>query len=167
MRIPPYYRNPSIQRFFVGMVMGGIISWFIFLFIFGESQEKYSIQIKRQSELIKELKEDKKIWQEEFQELNQKNEKRLTVQEIKVNIINSKKYDLDSYSKFEMENLIKDDLNMLEAKDIETVYKNRDLMMKTIENKRMKINDKRFQFRVTEIVFYTTLSIQIELFLAD
>ena len=48
MRIPPYYRKPTWQHFFAGMAIGGVISWFIFLYIFGVWQEDYSKQIKTQ-----------------------------------------------------------------------------------------------------------------------
>lgn len=60
MRIPPYYRNSHWQRFFAGMAIGGIISWFIFLYIFGEWQEKYSMEISKQEETIRDLTKEKK-----------------------------------------------------------------------------------------------------------
>ena len=46
MRIPPYYRKPTWQQFFAGMAIGGVISWFIFFYIFGVWQEDYSKKIK-------------------------------------------------------------------------------------------------------------------------
>ncbi|QED48913.1 sporulation membrane protein YtrI [Cytobacillus dafuensis] len=163
MRIPPYYRRPSWQRFLAGAAIGGIISWTVFLFIFGEWQEKYSHLINKQAEEIYDLKEDKKIWQEEFKELNKKNRDKLTVQEIKIKIRNSEKYKLDSYSVFEIEHQIQEDINMMRAKDIETVDKSSDLIEKIIENKVFKVNDKRYSLDVKKMVIYTTLSIQLEI----
>lgn len=163
MRIPPYYRKPSWQRFLAGAAMGGLISWFIFLYIFGEWQEKYSKLIKKQEEDIARLINDKKIWQEEFKELNKKNREQLTVQEIKIKIKNSEKYKIDTFSVFEIEDQLKEDISMMIAKDIETVYKSRELIKKIIENKVFKVNEKRYRVEVKELVIYTTLSVQLDI----
>ncbi|MEM5591984.1 hypothetical protein AAHH67_10045 [Niallia circulans] len=60
MRIPPYYKNQAVQRFFAGMVIGGVISWCIFVFIFGVWQERYSSEIKTQKATIEDLEREKK-----------------------------------------------------------------------------------------------------------
>ncbi len=163
MRIPPYYRKPSWQRFLAGAAIGGILSWFIFLYIFGEWQEKYSKLINEQKKVIDKLEDDKKIWQEDFKELNKKNLEQLTIQDIKIKIKNSEKYKMDSFSVFEIENQLIEDINMMKAKDIDTVYKSRELIKKTIENKVFKVNEKRYRVEVKEMVIYTTLSIQLEI----
>lgn len=165
MRVPPYYHKPVWQRFLAGMALGGMISWFIFLYIFGEWHEKYSMQIQKQKEDIAKLEHDKKIWQEEFKELNKKNRQQLTIQDIKIKIKNSDKYKLDSYSVYVIENEIKEDISMMMAKDIETVYKSKDLMRKIIENKVFKVNEKRYRVEIIETVIYTTLSIQLNIML--
>ena len=163
MRIPPYFRRPAWQRFFAGMAIGGIISWFIFLYIFGEWNEKYSKEIKRQREEIADLENDLKIWQEDYKELNKINSQKLTVQEIKVKIQNSDKYKLDSFSVFEIEDEVKEDIKMMKAKDIETIAKSKELIYKLIENKVFKVNDKRFRVEIKELVIYTTLSIKLDI----
>lgn len=165
MRVPPYYRKPTWQQFFAGMVIGGAISWCIFLYIFGVWQEEYSIKIHKQEETIKTLIKDKQIWQEEFQALNKKSIEQMTVQEIKIKIINADKYKLDAYSIFQTEQKVKEDINMMVAKDLETVFKSRELLKRTIENEVVKINDKRYRLEVREIFIYTTLSIRLDIHL--
>ncbi|KQL20797.1 sporulation membrane protein YtrI [Cytobacillus solani] len=165
MRIPPHYRQPVWQRFLAGIAIGGMISWFVFLYIFGEWQEKYSKEIKNQEDEIAELKKEKEIWQEEFKALNKKNRELLTVQDIKVKIGNSEKYKLDSFSMFEIEEQIKEDILNMKAKDIDTVYKSRELIERIIENKTIKVNEKRYKLEVKKMVIYTTLFIQIDIML--
>jgi hypothetical protein len=165
MRIPPFYRQPVWQRFLAGIAIGGMISWSIFLYIFGEWQEKYSKQIKIQEDAIADLEKDKEIWQEEFKELNKKNQELLRIQDIKVKIYNSEKYKLDSFSVFEVEEQIKEDISMMKTKDIETVFKSRDLIEKIIENKIIKLNEKRYKLEVKKMVIYTTLFIHLEIML--
>lgn len=163
MRIPPFYRRPSWQRFFSGMAIGGAISWFIFLYIFGVWQEESSKLIRKQKHDIVDLQEEKKIWQDEYKQINKKNIEMLTVQKINIKIINWEKYKLDSLSVLEAEDAVRDDISMMIAKDMETVYKSKELLKKIIENKTVKINEKRYKFRVKEMLFYTTLSIQLEI----
>lgn len=165
MRIPPHYRQPVWQRFLAGVAIGGMISWFIFLFIFGEWQERYSKEIKDHEDKIAELNKEKEIWQEEFKALNKKNRELLTIQEIKVKIGNGNKYKLDLYSIFEIEDQIKEDLLNMKAKDIDTVYKSRELIERIIENKTIKVNEKRYKVEVKQMVIYTTLFIQLEIML--
>lgn len=165
MRIPPYYHKPSWQQFFAGLAIGAVISWGVFLYIFGVWQEKQAKQIQKQNETIEELKGDIKIWQDEFQALNKKNIQQMTIQEIKIRIINSKKYELDPLSVYQIEQEIKEDINMVIAKDLETVYKSREFMRRAIENNPVEVNDKRYRLEIREIFIYTTLSISLEIHL--
>jgi ABC-type antimicrobial peptide transport system permease subunit len=163
MRIPPLYKKPSWQRLLVGTVIGGAISWCIFIYIFGVWQEKHTILILDQKDEIADLKNDLKIWQDEYKAANKRNIEQITVQKINVRISNWEKYDLDSFSAFQIEDEVKEDIGMMIAKDLETVYKSKDLIKKIIENKTIKINDKRYRLEIREIVIYTTLSIQLEM----
>ncbi|QCJ43720.1 sporulation protein [Bacillus sp. S3] len=163
MRIPPLYRRPSWQRFFSGMAIGGAISWCIFLYIYGVWQEKNSELIRKQQEEIVDLTNEKKIWQDEYKDLNKQNIEKLTVQKITVKITNYEKYKLDLLSVQETENAVNDDISMILAKDLDTVYKSKDLLKKTIENKLIKIYDKRYKLKVKEMVIYTNVTIQLEI----
>jgi hypothetical protein len=163
MRIPPLYKSAAWQRFFAGMAVGGVISWCIFLYIFGVWQERNTELLRKQAQDIVDLNEEKKIWQEEYKEINKRNIEQLTVQKINIKITNWEKYKLDSLSVLETEDSVRDDISMMIAKDMETVYKSKDLLKKIIEHKPVKINDKRYRLKVKEMVFYTNLSIQLEI----
>ena len=167
MRIPPYYQKASWQRFFSGMAIGGAISWGIFLYIYGVWQDRHYYEIQKQRDSITELNNDIKIWQQEYKEINKRNIEQLTVQKINVKIINSDKYKLDTLSVFETEEAVKHDIGMMLAKDIDTVYKSKDLIKKIIENKTVKLNDKRYKLHVQEVVIYTTLTINLEIGFED
>lgn len=163
MRLPPKQQMKEWRRLFVGMALGAIISWLIFLYIYGEWLEEYSKTIEEQREDIRTLKKEKEIWQEDIQKLNQENKDKLTIQQIKVKILNYEKYSLDLFSVHEMEEAITEDIRTLLAKDIETAYKSRELIRKTIENRSFSAHDKRYRLQIKEIVYYTTLSIQLNL----
>lgn len=163
MRIPSLYRQPSWQRFLAGAAIGGVISWCIFLYIFGFWQDKHTKIIHKQQEDIADLKKDISIWQEEYKAANKRNIEQLTVQKIDVKITNWEKYKLDSFSAFQIEDSVKEDIGIVLAKDLETVYKGKELIKKIIENKTVKVNDKRYKLEVKEMIIYTTISIKLEI----
>lgn len=163
MRIPSYYRFREWRRLFAGMAIGAIISWLIFLYIYGEWQEEYSMKIKLQEEDIRELKKEQEIWKEDFERINKENQEKLTIQQINVKITNFEKYKLDTFSVHEIEEAVKEDVRNLLAKDIETAFKSRDLIRKAIENRVVKVHDKRYRLQIKEIAYYTTLSIQLNI----
>ncbi|MBT2754464.1 sporulation membrane protein YtrI [Mesobacillus foraminis] len=167
MRIPPYYRSPSWQRFFSGMAVGAALSWCIFLYIHGVWMEEKSALIAKQKQDITDLTNDIKIWQDDYKALNEKNLEQLTIQEIKIKITNGKKYELDLLGVYEAEEKIKDDLSLFLAKDLEYVYKSRELIKKMIENKVIPLNGKRYRVRITSMVVYTTVNIQLEVYLDE
>lgn len=168
MRIPPLYRHPVWQRFFAGAAVGGCISWLIFLFMFGAIQQKNTTLIERQAIRIKELNGHIQILEEDYQKLNKENEEMLTIQEIDIKIHNFERYGIrDRLGIYQAEESIKEDLRSLVAKDLTTVYKNKEVIKKTVENKTLKINGKQYKLVVKELYFYTTISLVLEIKLAD
>lgn len=163
MRIPPHYRQPTWQRFFAGIVFGMLTSWVIFLYMHGVMQEKQIVTIIHQKKIIENLTEKIEIWERDYKQLNEVKEESLTIQEVQVSIINGKQYDLDQLSVAEAVEVIQDDLSSLIAKDLETVYSGKSLLRKSIENKVMEINKKRYSLEVVEILFYTSMSIEVKL----
>lgn len=161
MRIPPYYRNPLWQRFFAGMVMGAIVAWIMFLYMHGVLQERQVQLIQTQQDTISDLTEEIDIWQNEYELLNRKNDQKLLVQDISIRIVDYKKYRIDPLSIFEMEESIREDLNSLLGKDLESIGKGKELVKRTITNKTVKINSKRYHFEIKEMIIYTTISIEV------
>jgi hypothetical protein len=167
MRIPPYHRDKTWQRFFAGMAFGAVISWFVFLQLFGILQEKQVRTITELKDKIVDLENDIQIWKEDYIELNKINKKKLTIQDIKINITNTEQYKLDSYTKFRIQESVKQDIAHLIAKDIETVYKGKELLRKTIENKTYQIDDRRYKVEIYELFLFTTLSIELKIKLLE
>ncbi|USK69493.1 sporulation membrane protein YtrI [Peribacillus asahii] len=163
MRIPPYHRNPTWQRFLAGAALGSLISWVLFFYLFGIQQERQIVKIQEQEETILNLNQKISIWEEEYHKLNEQTEKGLTIQDVQVKIINGNYYKLDSLSIAETEEAIRDDLASLIAKDVKTIYNGRILLKKSIENKLIDINKKKYRLEVTELIFYTDMYIEVKL----
>ena len=163
MRIPPYYRNPLWQRFFAGMIIGAIIGWGLFLYMFGDLQEKQIQLIETQQDTIKDLHDELEIWQNEYEILNKKNENKLLVQDISVRITNYKKYRLDPLSIFEVEQSIKKDFDSLLGKDLESVSRGKELLKRAVINKDIKLNGRHYQLEIRELIIYTNIDIELSI----
>ncbi|MBM7648834.1 hypothetical protein JOC78_001784 [Bacillus ectoiniformans] len=164
MRIPPLYQKKKIKVLLAGAAIGFCVSWLLFLYIFGAIQEQQTTALELKKKELLDLQSHLSIWQEEFKELNKKNQQMLTIQDIQITITNYEKYGIDdSQSIFEAKEMIKKDLSVLLAKDLETVYSHKDLIEQTIENKTLKINQRSYSLRVKEWLFYTTIHIHLEL----
>ncbi|MFD0051052.1 sporulation membrane protein YtrI [Actinomycetes bacterium NPDC127524] len=163
MRIPPLYRRPAWQRFFAGAVIGGVTSWLIFLYMFGVQQEKQITTLKAQQKTIHELKIKNAVWEHDLNKLNDETEQGLSIQDVKVTITNGETYGLDKLSVAEAEDALIEDLKSLIAKNVDTVFKGKMLLKKSIENKILEINKKRYALEVSEILFYSNMYIEIKL----
>ena len=167
MRIPPHYQQPSWQRFFAGAAIGAVISWGVFLFIFGVIQEEHSTIINKQKQTIQDLENDKNIYQEEYTKLNKKAQEKLTVQEIKIKLTNGDRYLFKDFRITNIENSVKEDLKDVMAKDIESIVSNHLLIERIIENKPLKFDGKEYKLEMTKFMLTTTLYIEVKISFVD
>ncbi|OAS88797.1 MULTISPECIES: sporulation membrane protein YtrI [Metabacillus] len=163
MRIPPHYQQPSWQRFFAGAAIGAIISWGVFLFIFGVIQEKHKTIIDEQELTIQKLRKDKEIYQEEYIKLNKEAQQKITVQEINIHLTNGDKYLFKDFMIKNIEDEVEKDLSDLIAKDIESVSSSHLLIERTIENKVFKRDGKEYKLEMTKFMLLTTIYIEVEI----
>ncbi|RFU65988.1 sporulation membrane protein YtrI [Peribacillus glennii] len=163
MRVPQYHHVRAWLRFFSGVIIGAVISWMVFLFMYGVLQEKQIQKINYQQKIIKNLSDKNDIWEEDYEKLNEETEKKLKIQDLQITILNGDTYHLDHLSIAEAEDAIRADLASLIAKDVETIYNGRSLLKKSIENKILDINKRRYRLDVAEIFFYTNMKIEVRL----
>jgi hypothetical protein len=167
MRVPPYYKRPGWQRFFAGVIIGMVIGWFFFIYEFGIVQEKLVTEIKKHESTIEDQEKDIEILRSDQDELNKENQKKLTVQEVKVYFKNDKDLKLSELSIHELRSKVENELKPVKNKNIETVANTKELLFQTIENTTYDVNDKRYQVTVKELYLFTTLEIFVEIRLAD
>lgn len=163
MRVPPYHKKPGWRCFFAGIMCGAVISWLVFLFTYGTFQEKQVIMIRQQKERITDLNKQIDIYREDLHKLNEDNKRKLLIQSVDVKLVNAKQYKLSQPDQMNVEENIKDNISDVITKDIESVYRTRELLKRTIENKVYTINDKTYKAKVTELTIYTRLSVEIKI----
>lgn len=160
MRIPPYYRHHGWQRFLSGVTIGMIIGFIFFLTLYGLAQERQIDKINQQATQIDSLERNRKTLLEDQDIENKKLEKKLTVQDVKVNIID-KKDKIDRIVEFELEAKVKEQLNSLLNNDIESVSTNKELIYKAIEDHPFVIDKTPYHFAIQNLVIYSVIEVDI------
>lgn len=145
------------------MMCGAIVSWLFFLFTYGTFQEEQVTLIEKQREHARDLKNQISIYQKDLHKLNEDNKQRLLIQSVDVKLINWEKYRIAQPDKMKFEEQVKDNISEVITKDIESVYKTKELLKRTIENKIYTINEKEFKAEVKELTIYTRLSVEIHI----
>ncbi len=163
MKSPQISGRKGMQRFLAGAVIGAFTAWLLYFYMHGTMQEEQILTIREQQKTIENLKRDIEIWKKEAESLNEETEEQITVHEIQVTISNFRDFKLDLLSVLEAQEEIRKDLSSLLTKDLETVYKGKLLIRKTIENKTMEFNNKKYTFEVSEMMFYSTIYIEVKL----
>ena len=102
--------------------VGGVLSWFIFVHI-RCFQEEQASKIAEQREIIEKQEAKLHVLLEDQEKLNTENKRLLTIQEIKIKLINREKYDLDNLTLENMTTSIHNDLQHLLTKNIQSIAK--------------------------------------------
>ncbi|WP_459499141.1 sporulation membrane protein YtrI [Bacillus sp. C1] len=163
MRVPNANTAKRWSLFLAGAAVGGVLSWFIFLYIYGVFQQEQASMIEKQKQIIKKQEEKLRVLLEDHDKLNEENKQLLTIQEIKIEISNHDKYDLDNLTLENIITSIHNDLQHLLTKNIQSIAKNKELLKKAIENKVYKHYDRTYHFKVDTISFDTVLEIDIHI----
>lgn len=161
MRIPPYYQLTSVQRFLAGVFIGAVIGWLTFLFMFGQIQDKQINLILKQQTIIRQLEDEKEIWQKDYENWNAESKKKLTIEEINIYFTNEKKLLLNEYIKYKLQEAIRTDIKSLIKMDIESVSKNNELIINTIENKITTIEGQKYKMKVQQLHLFTRLDLYL------
>lgn len=159
MRVSYQFRRPGWQRFFAGVFVGIMIGWTFFVYHFGKIHDELMIELKKQEMTIADQKKRIETLISDQKRINEENEKKLTIQEIKIHFTNDRKLKLNELTSYELKQQALTELRFLEGKDIATVAQTRELMLKAIENKIFTIGDTNYRLIAEQVYLYTTLEL--------
>ncbi|WP_284139826.1 MULTISPECIES: sporulation membrane protein YtrI [unclassified Virgibacillus] len=163
MHIPPYYKRPGWQRFFVGVFLGGLFSYLIVMYMYGEMYEKLlENNVALQSE-VKEIKKQHEALLKDKQDLNEENKKAITVEKIELEFKNAKQLRLENtLTLYQLEELIKEEIDQIIGQDIQIVSKNDELITSAIENKNYSVDDFSYSFKVVKLTIAPIVKIKLD-----
>lgn len=165
MHIPPYYKNKAWQRFLAGILVGTLIGYYIFIFLFGQLQEDWIEENLALRGELQELQQNYETLLENHRALDQQTKEDYQIEEIKINFLNTKelKIDNDRIMLYQLEEAINEEANQAVGKNIDDIADSIDLLISAIENKTINIDDFRYQAQVEQIIVSRTLTLSIRL----
>ena len=149
MHIPPYHKKRSWQIFLVGTLIGSIIAYTMFAYMYGKMYENLlseNIQIKTK---LGELERQNEALLQDKEDMEEKSAN--TIQSIGIDFSNSEELKLDRLIIHELEDLIKNEINFIIGKDVKSLSENDDLLITLLENKTFTIDDFSYQFEVNKM----------------
>jgi hypothetical protein len=158
MHIPPYHKKKTWQRFFAGSLVGGIIAYIIFIFMYGtmyENQLKENLELTSQ---VNDLKNQNKALLKDTENLKTP----VTVSVIDITIENAEEISLDSLVVPKLEELVKDEISHITGQSVSIVDEIDQLLISAIENKEYTIDDLRYQFTVRKLTISETVKVFLE-----
>lgn len=159
MHIPPYYKLTSWQRFMIGIVTGCLISYAIFIFMYGSMYEKlYEENLELQSKLSELQSRNDSLLQDK-EDLDEKTKQQSIVERIEISIMNQEELRLDRLIIHQLDYMIKEDINHVIGKDIQTISDSDQLLLSTIENKAFSIDDFTYFFEVRRLTISETVKL--------
>ncbi|GAB3791905.1 sporulation membrane protein YtrI [Virgibacillus kimchii] len=162
MHIPPFYKKATWQRFFAGALIGGILSYAIFLYMYGSMFEEMLAQNRAFQSEITDLENQNEALIQDKEELHEDADKVLKIETIEVSIANSEELRLDRLLIHDLEEMVKWEINHIIGQDLSIIGQSDMLLVSTIENKEYTIDDFRYELEVKLLTIWETTRITVE-----
>ncbi|WP_017186302.1 sporulation membrane protein YtrI [Alkalibacillus haloalkaliphilus] len=162
MHIPPFYKKTTWQAFFIGILTGVVIGYMFFLYVYGQHTERWIEENLTLRNELNQVKQENELLKQDKDDLNRANEERLTIQDIELDWHNADELDLDRFTLHELNENVLQELQTVMGRNIQSVSDQRELLIRTIENKLYNIRDIRYQLEVHHITISTTLIITVK-----
>lgn len=158
MHIPPYYKKKTWQMFFIGVFVGGIIGYFVLLYMYSSMYEELLEKNYDLREALIDLREQNEVLlKNQEQQVSE-----LTVKEIEIIIENEELLKNDSLLVSQLKTLIKEEISYLIGTDVLIISASEALLLAAIENKAFSIDNVTYRFTVTRLTISQTLKIVVE-----
>ncbi|GAB3065205.1 sporulation membrane protein YtrI [Virgibacillus ainsalahensis] len=162
MHIPPLYKKKTWQLFIIGTVVGGVLSYLVYIYMYGSLYEQVveeNLQI--QSELT-ELQSQNEALLEDNADLDEKSKEPVTVDAIEISFANQEELRLDRLIVHQLEEMIKEEINHLIGQDLSIVAESDQLLEAAIENKGFSVDGFTYYFEVHKLYITKTIKLNLE-----
>ncbi|WP_042146356.1 sporulation membrane protein YtrI [Paucisalibacillus sp. EB02] len=161
MHIPRYYRKPGWQRFLVGIFFGGLISYWVVLFMYGTMYERLLEENSKIQEKLNDAENKILALEKDKEDLNEKSKQKITIEEIDLVILNAKDLKIDKLLLHQLEGLVKEEIDDIIGRNIESIADSDSLLFSSIENKTFKVDDFTYYFEIERLIISPTVRIVV------
>ncbi|WP_449355630.1 sporulation membrane protein YtrI [Virgibacillus natechei] len=167
MHIPPYHKKATWQRFFVGAVIGAILAYGIYLYIYGSLYEQLLEENLELEAEVTELEKQNEALTQDKEDLDAQREQPITVETIEINITNDEELRLDRLIVHQLEELINEEINHLIGENVTIIDESSQLLRSSVENKGFTVDDFTYYFDVAQLTVSRNMILTVEAKLTD
>ncbi|WP_373893051.1 sporulation membrane protein YtrI [Virgibacillus sp. CBA3643] len=167
MHIPPYHKKATWQRFFVGGVIGAILAYGIYLYIYGSLYEQLLEENLELEAEVTELEKQNEALTQDKEDLDAQREQPIIVETIEINITNDEELRLDRLIVHQLEELINEEINHLIGENVTIIDESSQLLRSSVENKGFTVDDFTYYFDVAQLTVSRNMILTVEAKLTD
>src|SRR5699024_1468934 len=151
MYIPPHFKRRTGQLFLLGVFTGAVISYALFAYMHGRMYEDLLADHLALQAEVTELTDQNQALLQDKQDLSEKSKEHVTVQSIDISFLNPKELKLDRLMIHQLNEIIRREIGHIIGQDIATLSENDQLLVSTIENKIITLDEFTYRFEVTKL----------------
>lgn len=164
MHVPPFYKRRSWQHFFIGVGVGAVCSYLFFLFVYGEMYHSLHV---RHAKLSTELQDVKRQNEALQRDKSDEGEAAFIIEDIVIRFAPSEKVRLNRLQLLTLENMIKEELEPIIGRTVQSIVENEEFVISMLENKRFDIDDAVFQCRTYKLYITNEVIWTVQIIPAD
>jgi len=142
MHIPPFYKRRHWQVFLLGCIIGSIISYGLFLFMYGKMYQSLYVEHAKISSELQDVTRQNEALKKDNEQLESTD---YVIESIHIRFSPNKKLRLNRLQLVTLENMMKEELEEIIGKSVRSIAENDDILIAMLENKRFTIGDDSFQ----------------------
>ncbi|WP_121639476.1 sporulation membrane protein YtrI [Virgibacillus sp. Bac330] len=162
MHIPPYHKKVTWQRFFVGVMVGGVIAYCILLYMYGTMYEDLIIRTNHMQSEISQLRNQNESLLADNDELNEKSVKQVTIESISFTVKNTEELRIDRLIAGKLEELVQEELKHIIGKDLSIIAESDSLIVASLENKTFTVEEFDYTFSVNKLIISNNIKIMAD-----
>lgn len=160
MHIPPFYKRRSWQHFLLGIIAGGVISYLLLLYIYGEMYHGLHV---RHAKLSTELQDVRRQNEALQQDKNEQTSEAQTIDKITIRFAPNEKVRLNRLQLIALEDMIKEELQPIIGRKTESVIENEQLIITMLENKQFTIDNNIYEVKTTKLFITNEITWTIQI----
>ncbi|WP_200416324.1 sporulation membrane protein YtrI [Virgibacillus salexigens] len=159
MHIPPYHKKVTWQRFFVGVMVGGVVAYCTLLYMYGSMYESLIAQNNAFRSEITELRNQNDSLLEDNDDLSERPSEEITVESINLTIENMEELRLDRLIADKLKELVQQELKHVVGKDLSIIGESDQLLESTVENKSFEVEEFTYTLTITKLIISKNIKI--------
>ncbi|NWO13038.1 sporulation membrane protein YtrI [Virgibacillus sp.] len=159
MHIPPYHKKVTWQRFFVGVMVGGVIAYCILLYMYGTMYEDLIIRTNHMQSEISQLRNQNESLLADNDELNEKSVKQVAIESISFTVENTEELRIDRLIAGKLEELVQEELKHIIGKDLSIIAESDSLIVASLENKTFTVKEFDYTLSVNKLIISNNIKI--------